>query len=755
MSGFSDYASLLRQLEELKRRAEQADERAQEADKRAQEEQKQRQEADKRTQQALKRALEAENKDKTTLLEFLRYCHIYTCEPMVVEIRKRKSTSGKTVNPRGRFYPTKLLPWGNFESMQHETFQRLLAIFHPESQPAAQLFDERATIQSNGRKLCRKKLASEEDLRLYLEFAVQHPAIDIIDALKEMPQKEWNVADGIEFINHHNPLNQENKEAEASTVGEARLRTELRQLQSADEKFPHQRTDILCVHKLSEDVWIQKLVAEHKAPHKVSPIDLKRALKNENLCPEVAFRYEFYRFGDEKDQESAEDMIAQIITQTFHYMIGTRVRYGYISTGEAFVFLRFDQEKPETLYYHLVVPKDKVEHPSDVFFTAVCQVACFCLMALKSELLSDRWRQGIVKNKKLPKWPHTRDQLIDTTTDEDRGPSPAASDSTYDLPTPTNTHPSEYGLRSKARSTCREEEVEVIEDETDSEQDDTEDNESYMLSKGPPQTMEPSNKRRRLPQGSGGEGSGNREQPTQRRQYCTQTCLLGLKRGWSLDEKCPNVSSHRIGPNETKHPVDVETFARLIREQLGRSTTRGCRYLDKIGARGALFRLVLKRYGYTFVGKGTVSVFIPDLLHEGQVYQQLERLQGLVVPVYLGNINLIQCYFLDPEVYIVHMMLMSWGGKEADEADVPNIEEEVKRSFAELRQEGVVHGDKREPNMLWNEERQRVMVVDFDRARILPARHKQVLKVLNGKRKREELWNGGAGKRVRCQYILD
>jgi hypothetical protein len=80
------------------------------------------------------------------------------------------------------------------------------------------------------------------------------------------------------------------------------------------------------------------------------------------------------------------------------------------------------------------------------------------------------------------------------------------------------------------------------------------------------------------------------------------------------------VSSHWVDPTETKHPIDVETFARLVREQLGRSTTRGCRYLDKIGARGGVFRLILKRYGYTFVGKGTVSVFILDLLHEGRVY---------------------------------------------------------------------------------------------------------------------------------------
>jgi hypothetical protein len=216
------------------------------------------------------------------------------------------------------------------------------------------------------------------------------------------------------------------------------------------------------------------------------------------------------------------------------------------------------------------------------------------------------------------------------------------------------------------------------------------------------------------------------------------------------------VSSHRIDSSKTKHLIDAETFARLVREQLGRSITRGCRPLGgplggKIGARGALFRLVLRPYGYTFVGKGTVSVFIPNLLHEGRVYQRLKRLQGLVVPVYLGNINLMQCYFLDSGVYIVHMLLMSWGGEIAEEADVPNIEEEVKRSFKEVHQEGVVHGDERELNMLWNEERQRVMVVDFDRARILrAARYKQVLKVLEGKRKPEELWNERASKRIRC-----
>jgi len=92
---------------------------------------------------------------------------------------------------------------------------------------------------------------------------------------------------------------------------------------------------------------------------------------------------------------------------------------------------------------------------------------------------------------------------------------------------------------------------------------------------------------------------------------------------------------------------------------------------------------------------------------------------------------------------------MPWGGEEADEAGVPNVEEEAKkRSFAEVCRQGFIYGDERETNMLWNEERRQVIVVDFHHAQILGARHKQVLNV---KRHPEELWNRRASKRIKCQ----
>lgn len=48
-----------------------------------------------------------------------------------------------------------------------------------------------------------------------------------------------------------------------------------------------------------------------------------------------------------------------------------------------------------------------------------------------------------------------------------------------------------------------------------------------------------------------------------------------------------------------------------------------CESLGKQGARAVLFKITLTSHGYTFVGKGTVEAFVPDLRHEGKMYDRL------------------------------------------------------------------------------------------------------------------------------------
>jgi hypothetical protein len=175
-------------------------------------------------------------------------------------------------------------------------------------------------------------------------------------------------------------------------------------------------------------------------------------------------------------------------------------------------------------------------------------------------------------------------------------------------------------------------------------------------------------------------------------------------------------------------------FHRLVQSQLTADMDRNCEPLGKQGTRGALFKITLASFGYTFVGKGTVQAFVPDLLHEGKMYGLLTHAQGSTVPVYLGNMDLERTYYLDVGVRIVHMLYMAWGGEHADDHTPPippaTLEYEQRRSLAELADSGVFHQDARPANMLWNTEKNRVMMIDFERS-TASGKRKTKLRALN------------------------
>jgi hypothetical protein len=104
--------------------------------------------------------------------------------------------------------------------------------------------------------------------------------------------------------------------------------------------------------------------------------------------------------------------------------------------------------------------------------------------------------------------------------------------------------------------------------------------------------------------------------------------------------------------------LEWKSLVKLILHQLVENPSNRCEPLGKQGTRGALFKLTLGLYTYTFVVKGTVTVFKAKLKYEGLVYRHLVKVQGELVPVYLRNISLVYPYFLDFRVRIVHMLLI-------------------------------------------------------------------------------------------------
>ena len=118
-----------------------------------------------------------------------------------------------------------------------------------------------------------------------------------------------------------------------------------------------------------------------------------------------------------------------------------------------------------------------------------------------------------------------------------------------------------------------------------------------------------------------------------------------------------------------------------------------------------------------------MRAFKANLKHKGLVYRHLNKVQGELILVYLGNISLACPYFLDVGVRIVHMLLMSWAGDQAQKDLMSSIGRDINKettsAVTKLRCYGVEHYDVRAPNVLWNSKGGNIMLVDLEQSEIL------------------------------------
>lgn len=92
-------------------------------------------------------------------------------------------------------------------------------------------------------------------------------------------------------------------------------------------------------------------IIEYKAPYKVSLAHIKAGLRDMDLDEVVRLQ------EDESPEIICRRVVAALITQTFSYMIHAGREYGYVCTGEAFIF-RMCHNDPSTIYYYLSVPEE-------------------------------------------------------------------------------------------------------------------------------------------------------------------------------------------------------------------------------------------------------------------------------------------------------------------------------------------------------------------------------------------------------------
>ncbi|MDI1492116.1 MAG: hypothetical protein OHK93_003328 [Ramalina farinacea] len=206
--------------------------------------------------------------------------------------------------------------------------------------------------------------------------------------------------------------------------------------------------------------------------------------------------------------------------------------------------------------------------------------------------------------------------------------------------------------------------------------------------------------------------SNQQRQEQQQRQYCTHACLFGLTHRLPLDTQCPNIVAHRGQGTSLNHVLTQLQLVEAFREQLGHDLVTGVKKLNLNGRRGSLFRLELLSHGYVVVAKACISIFADEFRKEGQVYERLESLQGDVVPVYLGNLDMINPW-IEMHYSFTHMLLMSYAGRDIQKHEGIDIERYAGPYVARCAELGVFNNDLHSGNVLWNEERRSVMFIDL------------------------------------------
>ena len=716
------------------------------------EEKEKRQKAEDERQQALEQRQNVEELQKereetrqTTLPEYLSLCHEHLSESITVQTDKSLSTQGDPSNAKGKVRPDRIQLWEEFINTQKGTLESLYSVYPSDNM--AQQFHSRHYIKTQGETVARRPLASEQDLVIVQRDIVETPVTRIVEHLNTLDdvRQQFTLEGGFEFYNHMNNLNDGVDEVDDDIAP----RLQAQQLESTPRRaapsiFPplvNCRPDQICVLTRVDNTTKPTLVVEYKAPHKVTRAHLRHVLHPDRLPLELETVINRVKVPSSRETQAyfeyhAEHLVTAVITQTFAYMVRCGTQYGYISTGEAFVFLYIKpEENAKTVYYHLAEPYEDVKAqkqtlPTESYLnqTAISQVLAFSLLALKSVQESREWREEIMES--LDIWEVDYEAILREipTTPEAAGKlSPLISvyrPTTYSLIVPKRSG----SIRQRLRSRKAPNNDSIIQ-EHQATPPSSDDESSPSNTPTRPQGGTRGKQGQRGHRGQRGRpptSAASSSRAGQKRAFCTQLCLQGLAQGGPLDLQCPNVSSHcKEGHQGDLHQLSGEEFRMLLAGQLRQGRGDAVQPLGMQGARGALFKVTLVSHGYTVAGKGTVRAYIKALRHEAEVYRHLVALQAIHIPVCLGSIDLDSPIYYATGVRIMHLMLMSWAGKCLDDSKTaPGVDRQtwtcdLVSAVNAVHSAGVLHRDVRMPNILWNEETKQVMIIDFEEAEIV------------------------------------
>ncbi|KAI2789392.1 hypothetical protein POX_d04880 [Penicillium oxalicum] len=729
-------AELRRQLEEERKAREEAERRAErdreareEAERRAERDREAREEAERRAERERKAREEAERPSQpNTLWGLLHRCHESLSHAFRVETDEKLLTRGPTTEPVNRLYPKRIARWVDFPQLQEQVWTKFDSADAFTSRP---LFSSDTAISQVALDIKAESIYSELSLRNFERVAVENFVKSVIQALRsdELLRHEFGIHGRITLYDRPSlsepsldkSLEQRDLQgaqtpqrlANASQSGTGRWQ-KAAQTQKSDStsRRRNRRADQICVHITDDARQTPVYAVEYKAPHKLTIPELVTGLHPLDLARDVigqeGVTFEFY----------ATRLVAAVVTQIFSYMIDSGVRYGYICTGEAFVFLRIPQDDPTVVQYSLCIPNQDVQGDDELRLhrTAIGQVLAFTLQALAADAPSQKWRS---KASKLTTWEVEYSDVLKKIPETLRKDPPAS-----------NYRPSHWKRTTKIHNTRSRARCQPHVSPTKHLSTEGSDSEEGLHS---PSTAAAS--RRRLSRGRGNnrhsKGRGRRPRNDRNRKqtsrkngqdaqdeqsilpFCTIACIRGIVNRGPLDKKCPNWKLH----GSHTHSIGPQEFTRQLDRQFSRNPYIGFEPLHIRGRTGYILKATLLSHGYTVIIKATTIEKQHHLQAEADNYHHLRSLQGQQIPVFLGMFTPRVSYYYhgDP---MEQMMILSWSGKRLqfviNDENSRFFHEEREKALAILRSHGAVHGDIEWRNMLWDDLSGRLIVIDLE-----------------------------------------
>ncbi|CAK7228875.1 hypothetical protein SCUCBS95973_007029 [Sporothrix curviconia] len=659
------------------------------------------------------------------LMPYLAACHTLG-RAIVVVTDRSLTTKGDVTDPVGRIYPRWIVPWDEFPSQQAETWRRLLS-----AEPATGSTDAATSSFASRRAFPNQSqmdyvlsinspISSEHGLRYFERDTVEIPVRKLMATAFDdaVLRRRFGLRGTVDFESHTNLGDELAVDDGADGRTDPALIRRLRRV--AIGRGRGVLADQFCIYRRADGADIPVTAIEYKAPHKLTPDEIITGLATA-IEPDRDIINRERGDGESEFVFASKSLAAAVVTQLFSYMVGKGIRYGYICTGEVFVFL-YIPDDPASVFYHVCVPNidaddDDNDADSRLQRTAVAQVFAFTLQALETPPPTAAWFSAAAK---LDTWAVEYDDILRKIplsvrkAKEHASPYKPNSWRAFTRGSPIKTRSSQQkpGVAgpSKSRNNDTDDSEESNDsddnndnndiDSNDSNDDDDDDGggdgnnngngggngggntgggHSWRSSSnrpgGTPPSPSPSGRRagkRHAAEdnttNSNRPGAKKRQhahmavqarKPIQEQPYCTQQCLLGLASGGPVDPACANAATH--GP---QHQIDAATCTRLLAEQIARDRDHDADFAPMFmsGLIGALYKVRLSAYGYTLVVKAVETPNRTFLQAEKDVYDRLRPMQGEQIPVCLGIADIALPLYGYGGVFH-HILLLSWAGR--------------------------------------------------------------------------------------------